>query len=515
MDQPLVSVIIPTRNNEEILRRCLVSLQKQTYPNIEIVIVDGNSTDTTREIAKEYTDMVLVYPKKGDHRCAQRNLGVEKASGQYVFVLDSDMELSERVVGECVEKMQISESVVGVIVPEESFGEGFWAQCKKLERSFYVGVEWMEAARFFKKEMFQNVGGYNSNMISGEDWDLSQRIKKFGTIARVDAYIFHNEGRVSLWKTVKKKYYYAQKFSAYLRDNQEEENRQYQTSLMARYSLFFSRPEKLLKRPFLSIAMLWMKTLEFGFGAIGYVISEIKSITSMKKFFEKMYSNATRLNHKNIFNLFERNEVAHFLDLGCDDGVLTLQMAKKIGTTNISGVEIVPERILQAEGKGISVKNFDLNGKFMFDDNTCDVIHANQVIEHLYDTDNFLGEIYRILKPGGYAIISTENASSWCNIFASVLGWQIFSLTNFSSKKQGIGNPFSLHRDGEVHLDSWNHIRIYNIRGLKEYFEVFGFKIEAIRGAGYFPLWGELGNVDTTHCHFMTFKVKKINNATL
>jgi SAM-dependent methyltransferase len=166
-----------------------------------------------------------------------------------------------------------------------------------------------------------------------------------------------------------------------------------------------------------------------------------------------------------------------------------------------------------SESKGIAVKSFDLNGKFDFENESVDVIHANQVIEHLHNSDNFVGEIYRILKKGGYAIISTENASSWCNIFASIMGWQIFSLTNFSSKKQGIGNPLALHSDAaniNADFSSWNHIRIYNIRGLKEYFEVFGFKVEEIRGAGYFPLPGWLGNIDKTHCHFMTFKVRKI-----
>lgn len=230
----------------------------------------------------------------------------------------------------------------------------------------------------------------------------------------------------------------------------------------------------------------------------------------MKKFLESIYTNAVNLNHKNIFGLFEKNVGAHFLDLGCDDGVLTMKMAKRIGTKNVSGVEIVEERIHQAEGLGVRVKNFDLNGKFDFENDTFDAIHVNQVIEHLYNSDNFLSEIYRVLKPGGYAIISTENASSWCNIFASIMGWQIFSMTNFSNKKQGIGNPFSLHRGGNVHLDSWNHIRVYNIRGLKEYFEAFGFKVEQICGAGYFPLWGGLGNIDKTHCHFMTFKIRKM-----
>ena len=229
----------------------------------------------------------------------------------------------------------------------------------------------------------------------------------------------------------------------------------------------------------------------------------------MKKLLEKIYTNAVNLNYKNILGLFKINKKAQFLDLGCDDGTFTMKIAKKINTTKVYGVEIVKERIAMAQKKGIRVEKFDLNNRFHFENNFFDVIHANQVIEHLYNSDSFISEIFRILKPDGYAIISTENASSWCNIFTSIMGWQIFSLTNFSSKKQGIGNPFSLHRNADVYLDSWNHIRIYNIRGLKEYFEAFGFKVETIRGAGYFPLPGFLGNIDKIHCHFMTFKIKK------
>src|SRR3989338_6510786 len=221
----------------------------------------------------------------------------------------------------------------------------------------------------------------------------------------------------------------------------------------------------------------------------------------MKKHLAKIFDHAYARNTKNILLLLDKQRAAQFLDLGCDDGTLSLALAKRINTKDISGVEIDGTAAIHAVKRGIKVKQFDLNKQFDFTNDSFDVVHANQIIEHLYDADNFLSEIHRILKPGGYAVISTENASSWCNIFASVMGWQIFSLTNFSNKKQGIGNPFSLHRDGDVQLDSWNHIRIYNIRGLKEYFEVFGFKVEEVRGAGYFPLWGGLGNIDKTHCH--------------
>ncbi len=230
----------------------------------------------------------------------------------------------------------------------------------------------------------------------------------------------------------------------------------------------------------------------------------------MKKYLQNLYREAADLNHRNIFDLLEKNSRATFLDLGCDDGELTLKTAERIGTKNIYGVEIVDKRIKSAQKRGVKVNKFDLNGKFDYRSSSFDVVHGNQIIEHLHASDNFLSEIYRVLKPGGYAVISTENASSWCNIFASVLGWQIFSLTNFSSKKLGIGNPLAIHAEDEPNLESWNHIRSYSIRGLKEYFEAFGFKVEKIKGAGYFPLPARFGNLDKTHCHFMTFRIRKI-----
>ena len=152
---PVVSVIVPTYNSEDVLEDCLKSIKKQSYENVELIVVDNSSKDSTKKIAAKYTD--LVFNKKPE-RSTQRNYGVSKATGKYVAIIDSDMELSPKVIGSCVRAMEKDEKNVSVIIPEESFGEGFWAQCKKLERSFYIGVSWMEAARFFKKSDYQKAG---------------------------------------------------------------------------------------------------------------------------------------------------------------------------------------------------------------------------------------------------------------------------------------------------------------------------------------------------------------------
>jgi glycosyltransferase involved in cell wall biosynthesis len=272
MNKSLVSVIIPTQNSSETLERCLDSIKKQTYKNLEIFVVDNNSIDQTKQIAKKYTNKVF---NKGPERSIQRNFGVKKSRGKYVFIIDSDMELSETVAEDCVKNVQSNSHIVAVIIPEESFGVGFWAECKKLERSFYVGVQWMEAARFFRKDIYQKTGGYDETMVSGEDWDLSQKIEREGEIGRIDNYIYHNEGKINIFKSIKKKFGYAKEFSNYVSKNKNCGQFRKQTGMCIRYKLFFSQPEKLFKNPVIGLGMLFMKTCEFGFGGVKIMLNKL------------------------------------------------------------------------------------------------------------------------------------------------------------------------------------------------------------------------------------------------
>ena len=268
---PLVSVVIPTKNSSEFLEECLWSAKNQTYGNLEVIVVDNFSTDKTLEIAAGYAHK---YYKKGPERSAQRNFGAKKCGGKYVLFIDSDMKLDRNVVASCVEKIEADGEIKAIIIPEESFGVGFWARCKKLEKSFYVGVDWMEGARFFRKKSFEEAGGYDESMVSGEDWDLSQRIGKDGRIGRVSELIHHNEGKVRLAGTVAKKFYYAKEFGKYLRKEANKNNIRRQAGVVDRYKLFLSRPEKLFADPAAALGMLFMKTCEFGFGAIGFLLNK-------------------------------------------------------------------------------------------------------------------------------------------------------------------------------------------------------------------------------------------------
>jgi glycosyltransferase involved in cell wall biosynthesis len=91
LNQPLVSVLIPLYNKADYLEETLQSVLNQTYPNIEIIIVDDGSTDGSLDIAKKYlSEHVRVFEQKKKGACAARNKAFELSKGDFIQYLDAD-----------------------------------------------------------------------------------------------------------------------------------------------------------------------------------------------------------------------------------------------------------------------------------------------------------------------------------------------------------------------------------------------------------------------------------------
>lgn len=263
MDEPLVSVLIPTYNSASTLDALLSSIKNQTYKKIEIIIADKFSTDSTREIAEKYGAIVI---EDDSIRSKARNIAEKKSKGKFIFSIDSDMELTAKVIEECVQK---SNNFDSIIVPEISFGIGFWAKCKVLEKLLYIGDETIEAARFFSRNAFEAVRGYDPLLEFAEDWDIHQRIKNAGfRVARVDALIRHNEGNLKLWKTMRKKYLYGKTLEKYRIKHPEDFSKQ---SKLIRPA-FIRNYKQFIKDPGVSIGMLFMKSCEYCATMAGFII---------------------------------------------------------------------------------------------------------------------------------------------------------------------------------------------------------------------------------------------------
>lgn len=232
----------------------------------------------------------------------------------------------------------------------------------------------------------------------------------------------------------------------------------------------------------------------------------------MKRFLLRLHEYSTRTNHANIFSLLEGNRSSKLLDLGCGNGDFTIQCAKKVGTENIWGVEIAEELVIEAKKKGIKVIRADLNRELPLKSKYFDVIVSNQVLEHLTNIGTFIEGIHRVLKPSGYAVISTENLSSWHNIFALLLGYRPFS-QDYPVKVK-LGNPISPHHSDKSVPRA--HVYVFPYVVFKELFQLYGFKLDAIVGAGYYPMPCKLlssimSKMDARHAHFITLKARKVS----
>lgn len=214
---PLVSIIIPTKNEEKNINRCLESIKQQTYPNkkIEIIVIDNNSIDQTKKIARKYTKNVFNY---GLERSAQRNLGMKKAKGKYLMFLDADMRLASGLIKKAVLKMEIDSSLAGLYIPEIIPGNSFWNRLRNFERSFY-NASAIDCVRIIKQSVFKKTGGFDKNLTGPEDWDFDKKIRQIGKVKLLQAkkaVIYHQED-FNLLKYLKKKSYYSKSFNRYIK----------------------------------------------------------------------------------------------------------------------------------------------------------------------------------------------------------------------------------------------------------------------------------------------------------
>lgn len=251
-----ISVVIATKNEEENIGRLLASLTQQTFKDFEIIVVDNYSTDKTRQIAQEFTDKIYI---RKPERSAQRNFGLKKSKGQYIIFADADMELKKNLLAACYQKLSKNPKLSGIILKEISKGHGFFARVKTLEKKIASKSPCLAAARFFRKKDLQKIGGYDQNLIAGEDWDLSQRMTKFGKLATVSSAIYHWE-ITSFWQDVCKKYYYARNIQKYQDKHPESFKKQ---AGLNRLLELFQNPEAILAQPAEFTVLIALKTAHY------------------------------------------------------------------------------------------------------------------------------------------------------------------------------------------------------------------------------------------------------------
>ena len=175
---------------------------------------------------------------------------------------------------------------------------------------------------------------------------------------------------------------------------------------------------------------------------------------------------------KKLINLFAKHKADRLLDIGCGEGSLTLLLKESVRAKEVFGVEIASEGVMAAKSKGINCQRLNVDEEGLpFQEEYFDAIFCGELIEHLFDPDHLLREVYRVLKPEGFFIIATPNLGAWYNRIALLIGYQPYAVT------AGLEH----HNAGKLWISApagTEHIRFFTLRALKELLQYHGFKIK-------------------------------------
>jgi GT2 family glycosyltransferase len=208
---PKVTVVVPMRNEEDHIDRCLQSIFDQDYPGeqVEILVVDGMSTDSSRRIVSGFAGRhanVRLLDNEKRIAPAAFNLGIRNAGGSMVAIIGAHCSLAPDYISNCVHYLSTREAecVGGAI---ENIGEGFWGQVISLAMSSPFGVgdahfryahqeRYVDTLAFgaYRREVFDKIGLFDENLVRNQDYELNYRLRKAG-------------GKILLTPAIKSHYY--------------------------------------------------------------------------------------------------------------------------------------------------------------------------------------------------------------------------------------------------------------------------------------------------------------------
>lgn len=176
-----ISIITVCYNSSSTIEKTILSVASQTYKNIEYIIVDGNSKDSTVAIVEKHNDVISKWISESDKGLYDAmNKGIAMASGDLIGILNSDDTFnSDSVIGEIVDfhkKYDIDASVGNIVQHKENgkiirlYSSKFWNPEK-----LTIGFMPPHPSVFFKKNLFEKFGNYDLGFKIGADYELIAR----------------------------------------------------------------------------------------------------------------------------------------------------------------------------------------------------------------------------------------------------------------------------------------------------------------------------------------------------
>lgn len=187
---PLVSVIIPTYNYGHFVADAVNSALRQTYPNMEIIVVDDGSTDNTQDVLKQFEGRIINIKKPNGGLSAARNTGLERAKGAYIAILDSDdvwlAEKTEKQIRAFAQNPELGvvscsayEVDYGLNVKKELPYKNYPDKAEFVKNLALRNIVSGGSSAMIKKECFDKVGGFDVEISPSADWEMWLRISQY------------------------------------------------------------------------------------------------------------------------------------------------------------------------------------------------------------------------------------------------------------------------------------------------------------------------------------------------
>jgi glycosyltransferase involved in cell wall biosynthesis len=198
-NQPLVSIILPAYNSEKHIQRAVESALKQSYKNIEVIIIDDSQNDNTMNIVSVFRrkDDRIIYIKhiKRLGFVKSLNQGIKIAKGEYIARLDSDdfwcdQRKLEKQVGFFEDNPDYVLCGGGCIVIDDAGRELYrWSYPEKdIRNTIFPDNQFVHSTVVFRKSAYELTGGYDEQLNYCEDWDLWLRMGKIGKLYNFQDY---------------------------------------------------------------------------------------------------------------------------------------------------------------------------------------------------------------------------------------------------------------------------------------------------------------------------------------
>jgi SAM-dependent methyltransferase len=227
-------------------------------------------------------------------------------------------------------------------------------------------------------------------------------------------------------------------------------------------------------------------------------------------YLHRIYRQSERANKGAILDAIEPRAHGRLLDCGCGDGEFTVQVACRARVSEAYGIDCAYDRIDDATDRGVIVTKSDLNAPLPYKSCFFNIVHADQIIEHLINIDLFLEEVRRVLRPDGYAILSINNPTGWHSRFSLAPATQALPLQGASDATPGNGSG-ALHASYHV-PQSDSRAPVFSFQDLAALCHYHGFWVERLTLAGCYPLLPYqpylLSQLDPLHAAFLIARLR-------